>query len=85
MQRVFVATRPEAEHRVQRLVGGWYDSHLTEKGKTAAQLIARRLKQEIADARSAFTPRILRVGWKQQLRLRASSERPSQPCRGYVS
>jgi 2,3-bisphosphoglycerate-dependent phosphoglycerate mutase len=50
MQKIFVVTHPEAEHHVQGLVGGWYDSHLTEKGRAAAQAIAQRLKAEITDA-----------------------------------
>jgi probable phosphoglycerate mutase len=49
VQTIFVVTHPESEHHVQGLVGGWYDSHLTEKGKAAAQAIARRLKAEVSD------------------------------------
>jgi 2,3-bisphosphoglycerate-dependent phosphoglycerate mutase len=50
MQKIFVVTHPQAQHHVQGLVGGWYDSHLTEKGKAAAQAIAGRLRSEIGDA-----------------------------------
>jgi len=50
VQRIYVITHPEAEHHVQGLVGGWHDSHLTEKGRVAAQAIGRRLKTEVAGA-----------------------------------
>src|SRR5262245_18759684 len=49
MQRIFVVTHPEAEHHVQGLVGGWYDSRLTAKDNAAALASARRIRAKIAD------------------------------------
>jgi probable phosphoglycerate mutase len=43
VQRIYVVTHAEAEHHVQGLVGGWYDSHLTEAGRRDAELVADRL------------------------------------------
>ncbi|HIY66165.1 MAG TPA: histidine phosphatase family protein [Candidatus Agrococcus pullicola] len=43
MQQVYVVTHPEATHHVDRLVGGWYDSNLTEQGHAQAERIARFL------------------------------------------
>ncbi len=47
MQRVYVITHPEATHHVDRLVGGWYDSHLTGHGRAQAERIARFLRADI--------------------------------------
>lgn len=44
MRRVYVVAHPEAQHHVDGLVGGWYDSDLTSKGHEQAGLIARRLR-----------------------------------------
>lgn len=44
MERVYVVTHPEATHHVERLVGGWYDSHLTERGRLQAQQISEHLR-----------------------------------------
>lgn len=40
---MFVIAHPEASHAVERLVGGWYDSELTPKGRSDAQAIADHL------------------------------------------
>jgi probable phosphoglycerate mutase len=62
MQNIFVVTHPESEHHVQGLVGGWYDSHLTAKGKATAHAIASRLKAEIAGAEvSVYASDLMRV------------------------
>ncbi|MGY8696039.1 MAG: histidine phosphatase family protein [Verrucomicrobiia bacterium] len=47
MQQIYVITHPEAEHHIQGIVGGQYDSHLTPKGKAAAKIIANSLKSDI--------------------------------------
>lgn len=44
-----MVTHPEAEHHVQGLVGGWYDSHLTARGRAQAAAIAQRLGNELAE------------------------------------
>jgi len=48
VQRIYVVTHPEAEHHVEGLVGGWYDSSLTSAGRKAAEAIGRTLESELA-------------------------------------
>lgn len=45
MKRVYVVTHPEATHHVEGLVGGRYDSQLTDRGRTDARAIAERLRE----------------------------------------
>jgi 2,3-bisphosphoglycerate-dependent phosphoglycerate mutase len=47
MRNLYVVTHPEATHHVDRLVGGWYDSHLTPAGLAAADSIGARLRATI--------------------------------------
>lgn len=47
MRIVHVVTHPEATHHVDKLVGGWYDSELTEAGLAAAQSIGATLRRRI--------------------------------------
>lgn len=49
MQHVYLVTHPEASHHVDRLVGGWYDSELTDHGLAEAERIARFLRGAISD------------------------------------
>lgn len=49
MRRIYVVTHTEAEHHVQGVVGGWYDSHLTATGRRDAQRVADRLAELIED------------------------------------
>lgn len=44
MRFVSVVTHPEASHHVAGLVGGWYNSELTERGHHRAAQIARHLR-----------------------------------------
>ena len=41
---LYVVAHPEATHAVDLLVGGWYDSELTDKGRADAGAIATHLK-----------------------------------------
>jgi len=43
MNRFFIVTHGETTHHTERLVGGWYDSELTEKGIASGQKIANYL------------------------------------------
>lgn len=43
MQTIYLITHCEATHSVERRVGGWFDSELTENGKEQAQLLACQL------------------------------------------
>jgi probable phosphoglycerate mutase len=45
LRNLYVVTHPEASHHVQGLVGGWYDSALTERGMRQALMIGLRLKE----------------------------------------
>ncbi|MEU7581525.1 histidine phosphatase family protein [Streptomyces sp. NPDC041068] len=49
MRSIFVVAHPEATHHVEKVVGGWHDSHLTPTGRRAAASIARALRAEIPD------------------------------------
>jgi len=47
MKNIYVVTHTESVHHVQRLVGGWYDTSLTENGRVQARRIATALYNEI--------------------------------------
>jgi len=49
MRTVYVVAHPEAEHHLARLVGGWHDSALTDRGRAQAMLIATRLRELVPD------------------------------------
>jgi len=44
MRRIAVVVHAEAQHHVDQLVGGWYDSSLTDKGKRQARQVGRALR-----------------------------------------
>ena len=44
MRCLYVIAHPEATHHVRGLVGGWFDSHLTERGHRQAEVIGRRIR-----------------------------------------
>ena len=47
MRDIYVVTHTEAQHHVDGLVGGWYDSSLTERGRRQAEAVANRLAELI--------------------------------------
>ena len=47
MKNVYVVTHTESIHHIQGLVGGWYDTSLTESGRGQARKIATALYDEI--------------------------------------
>jgi probable phosphoglycerate mutase len=47
VKNIYLVTHTEALHHVQGLGGGWYDTPLTEKGKTQAAKLAKNLQAEI--------------------------------------
>lgn len=51
MRNVYVVTHPEATHHVDGLVGGWFDSALTERGMAQGHAIAESLAERLGDAR----------------------------------
>ncbi|WP_257016432.1 histidine phosphatase family protein [Rhodococcus sp. ACS1] len=71
MHELFVVTHPHAEHTERDLVGGWFDSRLTPRGRRDAGLVAQELRRRREEmgrplrittsdlARAAETARIL--------------------------
>ncbi|MFC4784103.1 histidine phosphatase family protein [Nocardioides sp. MAHUQ-72] len=55
MRRLYVVTHPEATHHVSGLVGGWFDSELTERGLRHAAAIADRVAELVP---SSAAPRL---------------------------
>lgn len=47
MRYIYLVTHPEAQHHVDGLVGGWYDSELTARGRRQAESIADVLVSSI--------------------------------------
>lgn len=45
MKHLSVVTHAQATHHVDGLVGGWYDSELTDLGRRHAEAIAQRLRE----------------------------------------
>ena len=48
MKTIFTVQHTQSEHHTNGMVGSWTDWNLTELGKQQADLIAARLKQELA-------------------------------------
>jgi probable phosphoglycerate mutase len=49
LRTLYVVTHPEAEHHVSDLVGGWFDSALTDRGLRHADAIAERIRELLPD------------------------------------
>ena len=49
MKYVYVVAHTESQHHVDGLVGGWYDSVLTARGRMDAAAIGRRLRELIPE------------------------------------
>lgn len=49
MKQLYVVTHPQSKHHIERLVGGWYDSELTDLGQIQAQRIGQRLRALVPD------------------------------------
>lgn len=54
MKTLYVVTHPQSIHHVEKKVGGWYDTSLTDLGHRQAEAIAARL----ADLCASQTPRL---------------------------
>lgn len=50
MKNIYVVTHPEATHHVDGLVGGWFDSDLTDRGARHARAIADTLAKRLGGA-----------------------------------
>lgn len=81
MKTIYIATHPEATHHTEGLVGGWYDSELTARGRdqaaAMADAIAARLDGASADVvasdlrRTAQTAEAIAARVGEQVRLDA--------------
>jgi len=49
LRSLYVVTHPESVHHVTDLVGGWFDSELTDRGFRQAELIAERIRELVPD------------------------------------
>jgi broad specificity phosphatase PhoE len=47
-RHLFVVAHPHAEHTAHDLVGGWYDSRLTDRGLADAHRVAAELRRRLA-------------------------------------
>ena len=47
---IYLVAHGEARHHVEGLVGGWYDSDLTELGQRQAEAVARRIAELVGEA-----------------------------------
>ena len=56
MRDLYIVTHPEATHHVEALVGGWYDSALTQRGAEHADRIAEELSRTGQFFPPAFPP-----------------------------
>lgn len=61
MQELFVITHPEATHHLEKRVGGWFDSQLTERGHAHAQQIAESLSDRIDPGAALFNSDLRRT------------------------
>lgn len=45
MKNLYVVAHAQSQHHIDRLVGGWYDTGLTELGRRQASCVAERLRE----------------------------------------
>lgn len=55
MRNIYVVAHPEASHHTEGLVGGWYDSELTERGQQDAVRTARALDAALDGSAAAVS------------------------------
>jgi probable phosphoglycerate mutase len=62
LRNIFIVTHPEASHHTNGLVGGWYDSDLTDRGAQQADSIAKALSARLDGKRAEiFSSDLLRA------------------------
>jgi probable phosphoglycerate mutase len=49
LKHLYVVTHSQATHHIERVVGGWYDSELTDLGLEQASCIALRIREMIPE------------------------------------
>ena len=68
MKRFYVVTHGQAQHHVENLVGGWFDSRLTRKGVEQAQSLARFFPTlELPERTAIYSSDLLRCRETAQL------------------
>jgi len=55
MKNIFVITHTESVHHVEQMVGGWYDTGLTEHGKWQARMVAEKMLKLIDSSKPVIT------------------------------
>ena len=71
MTTIYVVTHPQATHHTESLVGGWYDSVLTDRGTRHAQQIAVELHRRMS---AAHTDQSLRLVSSDLTRTRQTAD-----------
>jgi 2,3-bisphosphoglycerate-dependent phosphoglycerate mutase len=68
VRTLYVVSHPEAEHHVSRVVGGWHDSGLTDRGRAHAALIGTRLRALVpaGEAAQVYTSDLRRASQTAQ-------------------
>jgi probable phosphoglycerate mutase len=61
MKEICLVTHTEATHHVERKMGGWYDSPLTDKGRVDARACGLRLVDQGWSAVPIFTSDLKRT------------------------
>lgn len=62
MKNIYIVTHPQATHHVDGVVGGWFDSDLTERGVGQAEAIAQSLATRLGEASAeVFSSDLLRA------------------------
>lgn len=61
MQEIFLVTHPQSTHHVDGLVGGWFDSELTDLGHKQAELIALETARHVDSSTELFSSDLLRT------------------------
>lgn len=76
MQEIYLVTHPEATHHTAGLVGGWYDSELTDLGRTHAERIASALTDQVELSAELYSSDLLRTAQTADAIARAANVRP---------
>ena len=49
MKNLYIVTHAQSQHHIDRVVGGWFDSPLTELGRRQAETIAQRIREFVPE------------------------------------
>ncbi|MFY0407919.1 histidine phosphatase family protein [Solicola sp. PLA-1-18] len=61
MSELLMVTHPQASHHVEDRVGGWFDSHLTERGLKQARQIAVAIREQIGEDAALYSSDLRRT------------------------